>query len=262
MPKIVWMYWDNPEMPPLIQTIQTNNTNKLKNWNIRCLHETSIHKYISKTEYPAKFDTLIPQHKSDWIRLALLSKYGGVWMDASTILNDHDALDKLYNDSVSIQSQFTGFSFKNYEGNSLSPKGLPLYVENWFIMAPIRSSVIRLWRTQYERAIDMGFPAYRTFLNKEGVDTSKIFANMSSVYLTQHGCLQYVFQKQLPASTPMIIMPAEHDMLKIRYNCNYDDACTMNTIKNRPNEARAIPYIKLVSGERNTGVDIRSYFHE
>jgi hypothetical protein len=130
-------------------------------------------------------------------------------------------------------------------------------------MAPINSIIIKLWLVQFERAIHMGFPLYKKYLERKMVDTSKIFDTTAAddVYLTQHACLQYVMQKQLSMPLPpMIILPAENDMLKIRYNCGYDDACTMNTLKDKPELGRALPYIKLVKGERNTGIDISSYF--
>lgn len=261
MPKIIWAFWDNPELPTLINLIKENNDMKLKGWEIIYLNELNIDKYISKDKYPKNFNTLSIQHKADWIRLYLLSKYGGTWLDASIIINDNNALDKLYNDSINSKSQFTGFNFKNYESGAFSNTGIPLYVENWFIMAPINSIVINSWLTQYERAIQVGFQNYRKILDNEQIDTSKIFSKSSDVYLTQHGCLQYVFQKQLDfSSTPMIILPAENDMLKIRLGCNFDDACTMNTIKNRPDEVYDLPYIKLVNGERKTGIDISDYF--
>lgn len=261
LPKIIWMFWDKPELPELINLIKENNALKLKGWEIIYLNELNINNYIPKDEYPANFNTLGIQHKADWIRLYLLNKYGGTWLDASIIINDVNALVKLYNDSINIQSQFTGFNFKNYEDGAVSNNGIPLYVENWFIMAPINSTVINLWLIQYERAIQMGFQNYRKVLDDDKIDTSKIFAKPTGVYLTQHACLQYVFQKQLDfSSTPMIILPAENDMLKISVGCNFDNACTMNKIKNRLDEVYDVPYIKLVNADRNTGIDISDYF--
>ena len=261
LPKIIWMFWDKPELPKLIELIKENNALKIRGWEIIYLNELNINNYIPKDEYPANFNTLGIQHKSDWIRLYLLNKHGGTWLDASIIINDDNSLDKLYNNSINIKSQFTGFNFKNYEDGAVSNNGIPLYVENWFIMAPINSTVINLWLIQYERAIQMGFQNYRKVLDDENIDTSKIFAKPTDVYLTQHGCLQYVFQKQLDfSSTPMIILPAENDMLKITVDCKYKSACTMNTIKNGGDEVYALPYIKLVNGDRNTGIDISDYF--
>ena len=261
LPKIIWAFWDKPELPQLIKSIKENNDMKLKGWEIIYLNELNMDNYISKDEYPANFNTLGIQHKSDWISLYLLNKYGGTWLDASIIINNANSLDKLYNNSINIQSQFTGFNFKNYEDGSVSNNGIPLYVENWFIMAPINSKVINLWLIQYERAIQMGFQNYRKVLDVEKIDTSKIFARPTGVYLTQHACLQYVFQKQLDFSlTPMIILPAENDMLKITVDCKFNSTCTMNKIKNRLDEVYDIPYIKLVNSDRNTGIDISDYF--
>ena len=261
MPKTVWTFWDKNELPPLIEDIKQNNARKLNGWDIKYLIGTDIDKYISKEEYPRKFETLSIQHKADWMRLILLKKYGGVWMDASIIVNENKALNTLYNDSVSINSQFTGFSYKTYESNTKSKRGISLYIENWFIMAPVNSIVIRLWLAQYERAIEIGFDNYRKILDSEGIDTSKVYNDPTDVYLTQHACLQYVLQKLLSEPVPpMIIVPAEETMFKIRYDCNNDGKCVMNKIKYRPDEVRKIPFIKLIGNERSSNIDISNYF--
>lgn len=251
LPKIIWLYWDTPERPTLVQQIYDNNKEKVRGWDVRFLNKTSLPTYISESDYPNNYSNLSTPHQADWIRLYLLKQYGGCWMDASIILNDPEAMDRLYTQSVSIRSQFTGFSFKRTN----------LYIENWFIMAPKNSSVIDLWFQEYTKAIEMGFLNYKHRLFDLGVNLSKIYKrHTDDVYLTQHACIQYVLQKQCLFIPPMIILPAEDAMLKIRQTCNYDCKCTMNTIRNKPEEARRLPYIKLVGCDRDTGIDISSYF--
>lgn len=262
LPRIAWMFWDTVDLPPLIGKIKENNFQKLKGWQINYLNNETLGNYIKASEYPSKFNTLRTQHKADWIRLHLLNRFGGVWLDASIIINDPNALDNLYEKSVALKSQMTGFSYKNYETNVISSKGISLYIENWFIMAPIRSTIISLWLVQFEKAIEMGLKSYRQLLESQGLDTSKIFnrEDQDDIYLTQHACLQYVLQTQLPITPPMLIMKAEDSMLKIRKDCDFSERCTMETIRDNPEKARSIAYIKLVGGDRKTGIDITSYF--
>jgi hypothetical protein len=259
LPKIIWVFWDKPELPELIKTIKENNDMKLRGWEIIYLNELNIDNYISKDEYPDNFNTLGIQHKTDWIRLYLLNKYGGTWLDASIIINDVNALVKLYNDSINIQSQFTGFNFKNYEDGAFSNNGIPLYVENWFIMAPINSKVINLWLIQYERAIEMGFQNYRKVLDNENIDTSKIFGSSSGVYLTQHVAFQVIMRNML--LRPFIILyRAEDTMLRLKDKCNWSSICIMETIRDDPTVKTTIPFIKLTSGETHLDIDISGYF--
>lgn len=56
----------------------------LENCNLHILNETNIKNYIP--ELPKKINKLPVYQQSDIIRVYLLYKYGGVWMDADTIL--------------------------------------------------------------------------------------------------------------------------------------------------------------------------------
>jgi hypothetical protein len=57
-----------------------------KGWKINFLNMESIYCYISKDDLPTNFEDLYVPRQSDCIRLALLEKYGGIWLDASILL--------------------------------------------------------------------------------------------------------------------------------------------------------------------------------
>ena len=262
LPSIAWMYWDTPTRPDLIQKIHDYNLKHVGSWTVHFLDKTSVYKYIPKSEFPRKYNGLKPAHKADWIRLTLLSKYGGVWIDASILLNDSSALDRLRKQSIEKQSAFTGFSYRNKEPGKKSIRGISLYIENWFIMAPKESIIIKLWLEEYEKAIELGFMSYRHSLDEIGVDTSRIFEKPTSTYLTQHACLQKVLQTGLAKIPPMIILPAEESMFKLRYKCKSDSSCIMNSLQDAPEASKSIPYIKLISADRDEDVDLSEYFDE
>jgi hypothetical protein len=179
-------------------------------------------------------------------------------MDSAIIVNRQDELDDMYANSCRSMSEFTGF----YLERLVFQQNITTYIENWFIMAPLNSIIIKLWLEQFEQAISMGFSEYKKALVVQGVDTSLIYGDSDSVYLTQHAALQQVLQHQIKSDVPpLIIMPAESDMFYIRYKCKNKDVCTMQTIHDNPQEARKLPYIKLVKGERNTGIDISGIFN-
>jgi len=261
LPKIVWSYWDTDERPELIQQIHTYNVKHLDGWTVKFLNKKDLAQYIHPSSYPIGYDKLKPAHQADWIRLYLLSKYGGVWMDASIVLNDGSALNRLYQESIQKQSQFTGFTFKNDEPKCRSPRGISLYVENWFIMAPKGSSVVYAWNQEYEKAIQMGFLEYRHELERRQVDTHLIYGDKMDTYLTQHACFQAVVQKQFYWLPSMIFLQAEDSMFKLHMKCKFDPTCTIRLLRDEPDQCRALPYIKLRGPERETGIDLRKFFH-
>ena len=90
IPKIIWSYWDNPNIPDVISKV-TNTWNKFckdKNgWKIMILNKNTIDQYLhQELDYPSSIWNYIPQHQSDMFGVTLVKKYGGIWMDANIIM--------------------------------------------------------------------------------------------------------------------------------------------------------------------------------
>jgi hypothetical protein len=266
LPKTIWIYWDSPEQPKLISDIIEHNKTVLQGWTINVLNKNTVIDFIDPLDIPNNFTNYSNQHQSDWFRLTLLHIYGGCWLDASIIVNSNEALEHLRNESIQKKSQFTGFSWHSADDNRFQhPSGtsFPFVIENWFMMAPKNGSLITDFLNEYERALDMSFVKYKKDILQKGIRVDSIYDknDPEDVYLTQHTCIQKVLQtrKTLP---PMIISKAEDSMFKIRVECNMDCNCIMNKIKDDPANVSRIPYIKLVSCDRDTKVDISNYFKQ
>ena len=268
LPKIIWFYWDK-EMPLLIQQIKDYNRQALEGWDVRYLNEHTLGEYIKPWDFPSGYDKLISQHKADWIRAFLLMNHGGCWCDASIILNSGNSVNDLWEESVDIRSDFTGF-YTDHLLENKHFKGIPVNIENWFFMVPQESRILRLWYDEFTKAITEGFPNYASSIIKEkGVNVIDYGAE---VYFTQHKCLQVVLQriKKLP---PMILKPSRETMFKLHSICEENKSqkvvdsdndwkrkCIMNSFKEQPEENRKIPFIKLSRFERETEIDISPFF--
>ena len=265
LPKIAWMYWDTVDLPPLIDQIRRYNTGAFKGWDIRFLNQHMLDEYIKVWDYPAGYKELISQHKADWIRAFLLSRYGGCWCDASIILNSGAALNELWQESVDQQSDFTGF-YTDHLDKKVTIKGVPCNIENWFFIVPRESRIMQLWYEEFTGAIKEGLLVYRNRIMKEGTNLDIYFSNglNDEVYFTQHFCLQAVLQraKKLP---PMILKFSGDSFFRINKECNLKKGtseCVMNRIRNDHDKIRKIPFIKLSRHERETGIDISPFFNK
>lgn len=254
IPKIIWSYWNDRNIPKDVQLILDHRAQVLNSYKHIVLYEDTLGDYIHEAP-PANYDTLTSHaNKTDWMRLTLLKNYGGCWMDASIIVNDAEAFDRLYEEAHRQKVELSAFYLENatYRGDPYT------YIESWFLIAPKGSSLIRKWHKEFCYAITIGFNQYRQQVIHRIKNADKI-----GVYLTIHTTLQIVL-KDCWFMPNILLYRAEDTMFKLRNICGWDNKkgfdCVMNTIRDDPAYVRTVPFIKLTSGERKTGINISSYF--
>lgn len=98
-PRIIWTYWENlngvTEYPTHIKLCLETFYKHLSNYQIIVLNQNSIKQYIPDVR--SDMDKLLIAQKVDYYRIALLEKYGGIWVDADTIImrNFDEIFEKL-----------------------------------------------------------------------------------------------------------------------------------------------------------------------
>lgn len=146
IPKIIWTYWEGPPTPSG-QACQKSWINHSQKYQIIVLNKQNLRQYIP--EIPNHFPSVPIQLVSDLIRLTLLEKYGGIWMDYSIILNKpiEDILRPLENnqgDVLAFYNEHPG----EYKKNHARP-----IIENGFIAAKPGDDFIKKWRKYHQEAI-------------------------------------------------------------------------------------------------------------
>jgi hypothetical protein len=229
-------------MPSLVSDIIKNRKIILSKYYHILLTEDNIYKFIKKNDIPSNFNILIPAHKADWIRLYLLNKYGGIWIDASIIINNSFVFEQMFIDSNDKHAQLTAFYFGN------DPYA---YIENWFIIAPKNSYIIKKWLDEFEYAINISFKNYKDNIINIGIIVSQIYVyGPEDTYLTMHAALQRLIQGNEIDKSDILLYNACDTMFNIHCKCNWNDECIKMKLNN-PNEIKNIPFIKLRSNDRN-----------
>ena len=112
IPKTIWTYWDDPNVPLLTRKC-------IDNWKRMCPgYEVKL---LNKTDVPDEYKDLTPQRQSDWLRIERLKTHGGIWLDASIILTE--SLDWV---------QGNGEALLFYQKGMTSDQNFPMY-ESWFM---------------------------------------------------------------------------------------------------------------------------------
>jgi hypothetical protein len=109
IPKIIWSYWNDDTIPPFVKKIMDRRAAVLTGWEFRVLSDSTISKFLPASEFPPGYNTMRQSHKSDWLRLALLEKYGGCWLDATIIVNSADKFNEIYERFFLLNSFFCFF---------------------------------------------------------------------------------------------------------------------------------------------------------
>ena len=152
LPKVIYGYWNKPT-DIIIAHINTWIKNISPEWKINIITLDNVRDYVDD-EFMNKYKDLPAYRFSDFLRVYLLSKNGGVWMDAATIVLDGSFLDKYYEEMIEYKYDTTLYEFKVH-----SKPNYP-YLENWFLMSRKSSPFINDIYYQFNKSFEMDFLKY------------------------------------------------------------------------------------------------------
>jgi hypothetical protein len=86
VPKRLWFMWLQglDAAPPVVQRCYESWSRRNGDWDITFLSHDNLQDWIDFDLSSEKFSTLPKNHLSDLIRLSLLTRFGGVWADATS----------------------------------------------------------------------------------------------------------------------------------------------------------------------------------
>jgi hypothetical protein len=153
IPRIIWTYWHELPQPGLVTLCQNNWQRYAPDHELRVLHKDTLLDWVPSGSIPHFFNELPAHRQADWLRLQLLSLYGGIWIDASIILTQN--LNWVHSAQQEDNSEYAGFYIDFFTNRHQQP-----IVENWFMAAVAGSSFIRDLLLEFNRALSVGEEAY------------------------------------------------------------------------------------------------------
>lgn len=143
LPKIIWIYWHQGFIaaPKLVRMCVLSWKIRNPDFRIEVLDKHSIKKFLKiPSNINLQRGDLSIQIYSDYLRLALLNKYGGIWVDAYCYC--------LYPVSNWLKRRIGQgiFMFKNcYAGRIIA---------SWFIAATPKNYIIRKWFLRFQKYLE------------------------------------------------------------------------------------------------------------
>ena len=150
-PKVIWWCWlQGIENAPSIVKACFNSLKRLTGYSLVVIDNSNWREYVELPEYIVKKwekKQISPALFSDLLRLELLIKYGGTWIDSTVLCAGFKEFESLSSSSGSSSSPSVQ-EFKNYLEADLflfqytKQGSIPVSISNWFISAHSNNEVL------------------------------------------------------------------------------------------------------------------------
>ena len=130
IPKNIFVYWHEEKMPYIIYKMYKNLKHKHKDFKIYKFNDRILKEKIKNIPDGVLINFDNKTIVSDWLRLHLLYKYGGIWADISNIFLK--SINEIVDFNADKLQAYKLFSNKNG-------------IENWFIASPPKTNLVKLW---------------------------------------------------------------------------------------------------------------------
>eukprot|EP00444_Apocalathium_aciculiferum_P001825 CAMPEP_0183405130 /NCGR_PEP_ID=MMETSP0370-20130417/15583_1 /TAXON_ID=268820 /ORGANISM="Peridinium aciculiferum, Strain PAER-2" /LENGTH=429 /DNA_ID=CAMNT_0025587043 /DNA_START=1 /DNA_END=1290 /DNA_ORIENTATION=+ len=151
-PRTIWAYWAQgyARMPDFFKLCVSTWQNFNPSWDVRIIQQSTVDEYLSAAELPNRFMQMTShQAASDAVRLGLLSRYGGIWMDVS-ILCRTDLDSFCWNEVASRNKKACVFYHPHYGTEAFDNKDL---TESWFLATLPGNPFFMRWRDLFRELL-------------------------------------------------------------------------------------------------------------
>jgi len=244
VPRVIWTYWDTLPPPALVGRCLRLWKHVAPDHEIRLVDRVSAPSWLGAELDATVFDALPAYRQADWLRLQLLIRHGGIWMDGSTLLTT--SLDWVHRLHREIGLGVVGFYIDRYTVDRRCP-----VVENWFLAAPARDPFLVAWAEELDRALALGEAGYLDALRREGMleAVAQAIPEAMRSYLVMHLAASSVLQRA-PERFRLLLQRAEDVAFAFHSALRWRKRHLYARLALTPQPRRTPALIKLRSGDR------------
>ena len=254
LPKVIYGFWDNLDENIIIQShIRSWKRHLSSEWKIVILNKNTVYDYVDKS-FINKYGSgeLDATRFSDFLRIDLLTKKGGCWMDASIFITDGGFLDNMYDEMIKYKYDACFYEYKEMTMKASQP-----HIDNWFMMAPKGSKILTDLYYEFNRAYEMDFLKYkRDVLMNTNIIFTKTIGYGDNTYLLQHAIFHYLLRNGNPYNIEL--KNATESFFKMHSIYNWDQNEIIDFLINNTNWNNLYA-IKLTKANRAAIKDQKAY---
>jgi hypothetical protein len=244
IPKVIWSYWHPQPAPEFIERCWNNWRRLAPDHELRLLSDADLAAWIDPAALPTNFDTLPSYRRADWLRIQLLARHGGIWIDASTLLTTD--LEWVHRLQQAQGCEYVGQYIDRYTTRPEQPM-----VENWFMAAVPGSRFAADLAREFDHALALGAEAYLAQLQAQG-NIGRIVQGLDAAfqrYLLMHVAASALLDR-MPGAYRLCLLRAEDSALSLHTALRWRKRHLYARLALCPWPGRLPALIKLRGGDR------------
>lgn len=241
-PRVVWSHWDNEILPEDIEEMVNVSGRSLANFTHVLLTPKNIRQFCEIVHYPnGYFKMQYVQQKSDYIRVSVLERHGGLYIDSSTYVNSANEVEWAFSEGMNCKKQVVTFigAIKEFSF-AISPE---------FLMACTNSSSMKRLKLEYDVALEDDLWIYILKAHKDFQSLSLIHQKPTNYSLFCYVVIRASYNNDAFRDS-IHFLDNSRRTTKLIEECEYRKSCMRNRLFNDP-VARAYPWIKIWHRFRN-----------
>lgn len=245
IPNIIWTFWEG-EPNKFVDKCILSWKNYNPEYKINIITKENYRDYINIDLSKIKHTNDSLARYSDYIRLCILSKYGGIWIDASIIC--HSPFTWIHGIQKKTDCDMVGYyidGFTTEEYLSFSP-----VIENWFFACVPESKFVSEWKDELLRTgkFNQIDDYIEDVVNNNNINLQKIDAPN---YLVMHVAGQKILQINKDAYN-IVLFSATTSAFKYLIDTNWNTVYAVLLLTNRETAKQyyKYPIVKLRGPER------------
>ena len=247
IPKNIWTYWDSEDLPDFVSKCIDKWRRLHPEWSVVVLNPKNLKDYLPETDiFKLKFADTKPR-QSDFVRLHILPKYGGVWADASVVPTR--SWDWVIEEQKKNGSDFIGY----YRQGATTRPEYPV-IESWFFACPKGSNFVSKLRDEMLTMNSLKNEAeYKENVKARGVDIQNI---PQPDYLNIYLSAQAVMQTQMTPEeirTKIHVSPSEEGPFRHSVTNKWNPSASVKSLCAL--ETRELPEMVKIYGTERSAIE-------
>ncbi len=241
IPHIIWSYWHSDDVPDVVLRCVDNWRKLNPGFQIHLLSTSTLQHHIA--DIPQNLELLNVPKQSDWIRLALLARHGGIWLDSSIFLTQ--PLDWVLERQQQERVDFLGYYLDRYTTDTQYP-----VIDSWFLAAPSACAFIQEWLERFtSEVVEGNTENYLEKLRVSGRFEALAQKIGDPTYHTVHIVAQDVIQSR-PGAHCLLLLRAEDGPYAFHAQSAWKRKRLFTRLLAHASPSPTPPLIKLRGGER------------